>query len=148
MVLGPDGRTLYGAGTKGMRLFAWRPDTGVMRDYGPVAGTDPPGGYAALPSVKALAFGADGRLYVTTVAYTGYARSAEGCRLYRLDPDSGRVDSVGPVGGAAAGRFSNCQQAVVAADGTLYLAVQTPRPPAALVEWRPADRGGERDDRR
>lgn len=142
MVLGPDGMTLFGAGTKGMRLFSWRPDTGAMRDYGPVAGIDQPGEYAALPSVKALAFGPDGLLYVVTVAYSGYARSADGCRLWRLEPASGWVEDLGPVGGAQARRFSNCQQAVIGADGTLYLGMQTPAPPVTMLEWLPTNREG------
>lgn len=143
MITGPDGFTLYGAGTKGMRIFAWRPDNAEVRDYGPVVGTDRPSEYSYLPSVKALAFGSDGWLYIATVPYSGYARSDSGCELWRLNPQSGLTQSLGLIGGADGSRFTNCQQAAASPDGSIYFGMQTAAPsPATLVAWRPKSREG------
>ncbi len=137
MITGPDGFTLYGAGTKGMRIFAWRPDSAEVRDYGPVVGIDRQSEYSHLPSVKALAFGLDGWLYIATVPYSGYARSDSGCELWRLNPRSGLAQSLGLIGGSNGGQFTNCQQAVSSPDGSIYFGMQSADPSSAtLVAWR------------
>jgi outer membrane protein assembly factor BamB len=84
----PNGDSIWGFGTKSVRLFEYNTTVGsegVMVDHGIFVGEDYYGKWGQLLAAKAMAFGADDRLYISFSHDEGVVGQPE-CRICSFDP--------------------------------------------------------------
>jgi outer membrane protein assembly factor BamB len=140
MKVGPDGIKLYGFGTHG-HLFEYDPSAGPygrVRDFGVLCGEERFMDYSFLPPVKALAFGQDRRIYCAVGNVAVCPNNDPGPHVVSFDPETGEVKDFGLMQARGLPPVSDCQDATIGEDGTIYFGAAVTEPPLQLILFNPS----------
>ncbi|HBE03223.1 MAG: hypothetical protein A2096_03025 [Spirochaetes bacterium GWF1_41_5] len=137
--LSPDGKTIWGCGTKSVRLFAYKTDKGAhgeMVDHGFFLGTDNYGRWPDLLACKAMCFGRDGKIYIAFSEDEALIASGN-CRICSFDPAAGIKRDFGIITGKHTPEIITALDASADNSGNIYFGTRIKNPPPQLAVFTP-----------